>query len=65
MLKIMAVLALAASLTGCVVAPAYGPYGYAPAPAYGYAPGYVVAPSVSIGVGGGGDWGRGGGWHGR
>jgi len=49
---------LAASLTGCVVAPAYGPYGYAPAPAYGYAPGYVVAPSIAIGVGGGG-------WHGR
>jgi len=61
MLKIIAVLALAAGLTGCVVAP--GPYGYAPAPAYGYAPGYVVAPSVSVGVGGGGYWGGRGGWR--
>jgi len=51
--------AVALGLSGCVVAPAYGPYGYAPgyAPGY-YAPGYVVAPSVEIGVGGGG-------WHGR
>jgi len=52
MLKIIAVLAVAASLTGCVVAPA-GPYGYAPG-YYAPAPGYVVAPSIAIGVGGGG-----------
>lgn len=51
---------LGLDLSGCVVAPAYGPYGYAPG--Y-YSPGYVVAPSVEIN-GGWGD-GRGGGWHGR
>lgn len=54
MLKLLVVFGLVAGLTGCVVAPAYGPYGY------GYAPGYVVAPSVDIGIGG-----DRGGWHGR
>jgi hypothetical protein len=51
----IALVALSAGLTGCVVAP---PYAYAPAPAYGYAPGYYAAPSVAIGVGGyyGGHW---------
>jgi hypothetical protein len=57
-IRLLAVIALAGGLAGCVVAP---PYGYAPAyPAYGYyaAPAYY-APSVSVGVG------FGGGWHGR
>lgn len=51
----IALVALSAGLTGCVVAP---PYAYAPAPAYGYAPGYYAAPAVSVGVGGyyGGGW---------
>jgi hypothetical protein len=48
MIKLFCVMALAAGLAGCVVAP---PYAYAPAPAYGYAPGYYAAPSVDIGVG--------------
>ena len=53
----IALVALSAGLTGCVVAP---PYAYAPAPAYGYAPGYYAAPSVAIGVGvGGGYYGHG------
>lgn len=56
----IALVALSASLTGCVVAP---PYAYAPAPAYGYgygyAPGYYAAPSVDIGVGVGGYYGHG------
>ncbi|MEM5296005.1 hypothetical protein VSR82_16895 [Burkholderia sp. JPY481] len=56
-------------LAGCVVAPpppSYG-YGYEPAPAYGYAPGYYVAPpAVSLGIGIGGYWGgHGGHWHGH
>ncbi|MCC8397662.1 hypothetical protein LJ656_34560 [Paraburkholderia sp. MMS20-SJTR3] len=60
MLKLLSVLALAATLSGCVVAP---PYGYAPAPApvYGYAPGYYAAPAVDVGVGIG--FGGGHGWH--
>jgi hypothetical protein len=52
----IALVALSAGLTGCVVAP---PYAYAPAPAYGYAPGYYAAPSVAVGVGVGGYYGRG------
>lgn len=52
----IALVALSAGLTGCVVAP---PYAYAPAPAYGYAPGYYAAPSVDIGVGVGGYYGHG------
>lgn len=45
------------ALGGCVVAPAPYLYGY---PAYGYAPGYVAAPTVVVG----GGWGWGWGWHG-
>ena len=48
---VVTVVALAAGLSGCVVAP---PYAYAPAPAYGYgyAPGYYYgAPVVDVGVG--------------
>ncbi len=65
MKKYLALLLGAATLTlglsGCVVAPAYGPYGYAPG-YYGgyYAPGYVVAPTVEIGGGWRGGGGRGG-----
>lgn len=63
MLRLLAAAALAAGLSGCVVAPyGYG-YGYYPAPAYGYgyAPGYVY-PSVDVGIGG--YWGgRHGHWH--
>ncbi|MEW6344879.1 MAG: hypothetical protein AB1704_29875 [Pseudomonadota bacterium] len=55
MLRLLALIALAATLGGCVVAPT--PYGYAPYPAYGY----YAAPAVSVGVGVGGGWG--GGWH--
>jgi len=60
-IKLFCAIALAAglaSLTGCVVAP---PYAYAPAPAYGYgyAPGYYAAPTVDVGVGFGGYYGRG------
>lgn len=57
MIKLFCVMALAAGLAGCVIAP---PYAYAPAPAYGYgyAPGYYAAPAVDIGVGFGG-YGRG------
>jgi hypothetical protein len=52
MIKLFCVMALAAGLAGCVVAP---PYAYAPAPAYGYAPGYYyAAPVVDVGVGFGG-----------
>jgi hypothetical protein len=51
MIRCLLVVALAAGLAGCVVAP---PYAYAPAPAYGYAPGYYAVPSVDIGVGFGG-----------
>lgn len=52
----IALVAMSAGLTGCVVAP---PYAYAPAPAYGYAPGYYAAPAVDIGVGVGGYYGHG------
>ncbi|CAG9273173.1 hypothetical protein [Paraburkholderia unamae] len=52
----IAMVALSAGLTGCIVAP---PYAYAPAPAYGYAPGYYAAPAVDIGVGVGGYYGHG------
>ena len=57
MLRVIALIALADSLGGCVVAPS--PYGYG----YGYAPayGYYAAPAVNVGVGVGGGWG--GGWH--
>ncbi|NPT61563.1 hypothetical protein [Paraburkholderia elongata] len=53
MIRLLCVVALAAGLSGCIVAP---PYGYAPAPAYGYgyAPGYYAAPSVDVGIGFGG-----------
>jgi hypothetical protein len=55
MIRLLCVVALAASLSGCIVAP---PYGYAPAPAYGYgygyAPAYYAAPSVDVGIGFGG-----------
>jgi hypothetical protein len=50
MLKLLFAIGFAAGLSGCVVAP---PYGY---PAYGYAPGYYAAPSVSVGVGERGGW---------
>jgi hypothetical protein len=55
MLRVIALIALAASLGGCVVAPA--PYGYGYAPAYGY----YAAPAVNVGIGVGGGWG--GGWR--
>jgi hypothetical protein len=58
MIKLFFALSLIAGLSGCIVAP---PYAYAPAPAYGYYPGYYAAPSVSVGVGYVGGWG--GGWH--
>jgi hypothetical protein len=72
MVKLFGTLALAAGLTGCIVAPPYG-YGYEPAPAYGYAPGYYgyapgyyAAPTVGIGIGVGGYWGgHGGGYRGH
>jgi hypothetical protein len=69
MIRLFCALAIAAGLTGCVVAPpppsyGYG-YGYEPAPAYGYAPGYYAAPTVNLGIGIGGYWGGHGGWHGR
>jgi len=59
MIKLFCICALAATLTGCVVAPPYG-YAYAPAPAYGYgyAPGYYVEPSVGVGIGIGGYYGH-------
>ncbi len=56
MLKVLFAIGFAAGLSGCVVAP---PYGY---PAYGYAPGYYAAPSVSVGVGVGGYYGGHGRW---
>jgi hypothetical protein len=56
MLRLTIATAALLALGGCVVAPA--PYGY---PAYGYAPGYVAAPPVVVGVGGGWGW-RHGGW---
>jgi len=72
MIRLFVILALAAGLTGCVVAPPYG-YGYEPAPAYGYAPGYYgyapgyyAAPTVGVGIGFGGYWGgHGGGYRGH
>ena len=61
MIRLLSLLALTAGLSGCIVAP---PYAYAPAPAYGYAPGYYApsyyaAPTIGIGIGGYY------GWHGR
>jgi len=60
MIKLFCICALAATLTGCVVAPPYG-YAYAPAPAYGYgygyAPGYYAEPGIAVGVGIGGYYG--------
>jgi hypothetical protein len=71
MVRLVSILALAAGLAGCVVAPPYdNGYGYEPVPAYGYAPGYYAAPPVSLGFGFGffgghhGHGGHGGG-HGR
>lgn len=60
MTRLFCICLLAATLTGCVVAPPYG-YAYAPAPAYGYgyAPGYYVEPSIGVGVGIGGYYGHG------
>lgn len=59
MIRLFCVMALAAGLAGCVVAPPYGyGYGYAPAPAYGY--GYYAAPTVDVGIGYS-SWGHG--WH--
>ncbi|CAE6699831.1 hypothetical protein R69658_00408 [Paraburkholderia aspalathi] len=57
MLKLLLTMGFAVGLTGCVVAPPYGGY-----PAYGYAPGYYAAPSVSVGVGVGGYYGGRGRW---
>ena len=57
MLKLLLTIGFAVGLTGCVVAPPYGGY-----PAYGYAPGYYAAPSVSVGVGVGGYYGGHGRW---
>jgi hypothetical protein len=59
MVRLVSILALAAGLAGCVVAPPYdNGYGYEPVPAYGYAPGYYgyapgyyAAPPVSLGFG--------------
>ncbi len=68
----IALLAVAATLTGCAVAPPYGyGYGYAQPyyPDYGYGYGPPYGPVYgSVGIWGG--WGgccyyRGGGWHGR
>ena len=66
MIRLLSLLALTAGLSGCIVAP---PYAYAPAPAYGYAPGYYApgyyapgyyaVPAVSVGVGFGGYYGHG------
>jgi hypothetical protein len=56
MIRLLALIGIAASLGGCVVAPAPYGYGYAPAPAYGY--GYYAVPAVSVGVGVGGGWHR-------
>lgn len=75
----IALLALAAGLTGCAVAPGYGyDYGYAQPyyPGYGYAYGPPYAPAYgTVGIwggwgggccyhGGGGHWHGRGGWHG-
>ena len=66
MIRSISIVALVASLTGCVVAPPYGGYGYDPGPVYqsapgyyGYAPGYYAAPSINLGIGFGGYYGGG------
>ncbi|ANB76548.1 hypothetical protein AYM40_30580 [Paraburkholderia phytofirmans OLGA172] len=72
MIRLFCIFALAAGLTGCIVAPPYATgYGYAPAPAYesgpgyyGYAPGYYAAPAIDVGIGFGGYYGGGHGGHG-
>ena len=60
-LRVLAVLALAGALGGCVAYPGYG-YGYG----YGYPYGYGVAPTVGLSFGGWGDrgWDHDG-WGGR
>jgi hypothetical protein len=50
MMRLFSILSLVAGVAGCVAA---SPYGYEPAPAYGYGPGYY-APRTSIGIGVGG-----------
>ena len=50
MMRLFSILSLVAAVAGCVTA---SPYGYEPAPAYGYGPGYY-APRTSIGIGVGG-----------
>ena len=76
MVRLFGILALAAGLTGCIIAPPYG-YGYQPAPAYGYAPGYYgyapgyyryapgyyAAPTIGGGIGFGDSWGGHGGLY--
>lgn len=59
MIRLVFALALACSVSACVVAT---PYAYSPAPAYGYAyiPAYYAPPAVVVGVGG---YGRG--WYWR
>lgn len=60
--RLLAAIALAVSLSGCVAYPAYPSYGY------GYG-GYAYSPACCAVVGGywGGGWGdhdwHGGGWH--
>lgn len=77
MVRSLIAVMLAASLAGCVVAPAPGYYSYDPgyyyapgyyapgyyAPGYYYGPGYYAGPSVGIGFG----WSSGHhhGWHGH
>ena len=51
-----------ASCVGTSAGPAYPAAGY-PASAYGYAPGYVYGPPVSVGIGFGYGGGWGGGWR--
>jgi len=58
MMRLFSILSLVAGVAGCVAA---SPYGYEPAPAYGYGPAYY-APRTSIGIGigvGGGSIGGG------
>ena len=50
MMRLFSILSLVRGVAGCVAA---SPYGYEPAPAYGYGPGYY-APRTSIGIGVGG-----------
>jgi hypothetical protein len=72
MIRLFSIFALAAGLSGCLVAPPSG-YGYQPGPAYesgpgnyGYAPGYYAAPAVvDVGIGFGGYYGGGHGGRGR